>query len=281
MQTLLNSLLIKEPKYRLSWSEFFSNDWMCNNKLNDENDLLNITIGGCKSLPTPSISKSLNNNNQIFYVKSKTKEIHYSRKSKLGRPQSLSTSPIKVLKHNFKHTNNNIKNQNIGFTNRLSSINTEVPAHNNKQNKLLNVELNDITLNFNLLFNSSLNDETTPDNNNNSNNDKDIYISAKSYISESDSNCDSDSDSDGQANSENESEFRESYEFINNLNCKSSIMEAQTKHILINNGIRNHCNHNNINEKGTNKNTNRGIFYNSINLLKESYDYLSSHNKSI
>ena len=58
-------------------------------------------------------------------------------------------------------------------------------------------------------------------------------------------------------------------------------MEAQTKHILINNGIRNQYNHNNINEKGTNTNKNRGIFYNSINLLKESYDYLSSHNKSI
>jgi serine/threonine protein kinase len=273
LQTLLNSLLIKEPQYRLSWSEFFSNDWICNNKLHDENGLLNITIGGCKSLPTQLITNSLTNNNKIFYVKSKTKEIHYSRKSKLGRPQSLCSSPINVIKHNFKNTNNNIKKQNIGFTNSLSSINTENPPHNSRQNKLLNVELNDITLNFNLLFNSSLNDDVTPID------DKDIYISAKSYISDSDSNSDSDSDS--QANSENESETRESYEFINNLNCKSSIMEAQTKHILINNGIRNQYNHNNINEKGTNTNKNRGIFYNSINLLKESYDYLSSHNKSI
>ena len=305
LQYLLSYLLVKNPKNRMEWEDYFKYKWIYNNKLKDENDLININMETCKSLPI--LNKNFYDTKNIFY---KFDTLHSSNdkfKKTIDETNKMNQSNNNYLKKdNDKNQNQNLK---LNFTNELSSVKFEqnkpmsvsycndIIGTNQKPNSKINVKLNDINLNFNLVFNSSLcSDKSDIEEN-------EMYLSAKSNFSDSDDEIESDIENDIENDIINSSN---SFELLNNFsselnsintslnsplkNEKTSSKLTSSKPINIKNKQINLLNKNmnqNSNTKKKNKKKSKkqifrnGIFYNSINVLKESYDYLSSHNKSI
>lgn len=76
LKELLENLLIKEPKHRLSWNDFFNHKWF-ENKIDYENDLISIPVGG--SLPDLNDIKKKNLYcKTIFFEKEKEEELTFN-----------------------------------------------------------------------------------------------------------------------------------------------------------------------------------------------------------
>ena len=65
LKYLLDKLLVQEPKSRISWEDFFKYSWIENNKLKDENQLLNIDNVTGTSLPI--LNENYYKSKNIFY----------------------------------------------------------------------------------------------------------------------------------------------------------------------------------------------------------------------
>lgn len=269
LQYLLKHLLVKNPNKRMDWLSFFNNSWIQNTKLNDENNLLDIDIylETGKSLPNLHSSNYLNTKDIFYNIKNDkytVKEKNIIKDKKLNNlfdefNTYSNNNKLKNSKIDYKNQNKNTK---IKFTDQLNSINFNKSELHKK-----NINNSDNLLNFNLVFNSSVTSSHEPDliDENYNSNEEDLYLSAKSFVSIDENDIEIN-------NTSGNSSDKTSFEIINNFSHNLSIDSL--------NNIKNNIS--SVKEIDIEKNKKKkGIFYNSINVLKESYDYLSSHNKSI
>ena len=76
LNNLLDNLLVKKPKNRISWDDFFNHYWF-ENKIDYENDLITIPIGG--SLPNlDDIKKKNLYKKNIFFEQEKEEELTFN-----------------------------------------------------------------------------------------------------------------------------------------------------------------------------------------------------------
>jgi serine/threonine protein kinase len=274
LHDLLSKLLIKDPINRIDWCDFFKNKWLTDKILENENKLLSISMNDS----LPNIQKMQCNmtipNNKFISTELDTQKQSYNSKSFTTNLQS----GLSIID---KHFNNDL-DFNILFSESIESGDSfysmkssfdetdaiKPPSTNEPPISKSNELKNEIQTAINTADNSRSFPLTKPIAINTQS--KSSYKSYKSYITKTSLELEKEYDV------VNEKDLSNPLSFNMELNInKNAHPSNQTQ---INEDFANH--NQNLNISSKNKKFKK-ILHTSITILRESYDYLSSHNKSI
>ena len=291
LQVLLSKLLIKNPIYRMGWDDFFNDDWLTDKILEQENNLISISIND--SLP------------DLDLIKKK----------------------LTIPTQKFIHSTQNQSSSSTDIIRNLHSIDTDIREKDTRFNEELDFNLlfssssSDSSASFHSMESTSINEDTEDT-------EKDTEDTVKD--TGKDTGKDTEDTEKDTENKTTSMEIREELEnAINTKDVNISkpikskniniINKTQTPHIIktsfelekeydfINEkDLSNPLslkkfnlelnidpsqspifkpypiqNYNMNNKHKNNKTPFKTFLHSSVNILKESYDYLSSHNKSI
>ena len=267
---LMKQLLIKDPKNRITWEAFFNNKWFLNDELMvQENNLLEISMSSSNSIPN---IKNFKNERQFCsftyesYIETKNNNL-----SDLGSSKSINNSSNNFNNSSNKNISNFYKKLNKDFSNDLienskKEINKNNIFYNNEflQNEIHKDKNNDVIDLENINFLDSLENDTS------------------FYETDSDNESDSEYLS---ADDEKEENFENKHNNID-LNYKRSKPINIIKKKINNSDEFEIIDGSVLKQQSLpvpNKTVTESLkeyLYSSINLIKQSYNYVSS-NKSI
>ena len=293
LHDLLSKLLIKDPIYRIDWCDFFKNKWLTDKILENENKLLSISMND--SLPNiqkmqcnmtiPNnkfISTELDTQKQSYNSKSFTTNLHSTLHSTLhsNLQPTLNYNNSNKLLIIDKPFNNDL-DFNIVFSESIESGDSfysmkssfdetdaiKPPSTNEPPISKSNELKNEIQTAINT--NDTLSPLTKP-----------IAIktqskSSKSYITKTSKTS---LELEKEYDVVNEKDLSNPLSFNMELNINTNTTTNSSNQTQINEDFANH--NQNLNTSSKNKKI-KQILHTSITILRESYDYLSSHNKSI
>jgi len=278
LHDLLSTLLIKDPLDRIDWCDFFKNKWLTDKILENENKLLSISMNDS----LPNIQKIKCNmtipNNKFISTELDTQKQSYNSKSFTTNLQS----ELSIIDKPF----NNDLDFNILFSESIESGDSfysmkssfdetdaiKPPSTNEPPISKSNELKNEIQTAINTADNSRSFPLTKPIAINTQS--KSSSKSYKSYITKTSLELEKEYDVVNKKDLSNPLSFNMELNINKNAN-KNTHLSNQTQ---INEDFANH--NQNLNISSKNKKFKK-ILHTSITILRESYDYLSSHNKSI
>ena len=290
LQVLLSKLLIKNPVFRMGWNEFFNNDWLSDKILEHENNLIGISIN--ESLPNLDlIKKKIPIPSQTF-IENYSNQSQQQSSYKLNNSRTKSTDIIRNLhsidteiKHN--QFNNEMEfdllfsssSGSDSFHSMDSSYNDDDKDYNDnkynikesiKKNKNIKTQSMEMREELQTAINTTdinIPKHTKSKNINIINKTQKFYNTHKIKSS---------------VELEKEYDFINEKDLSNPLSPKKFNLELNTnpsQSPIFKPHLIQYYNMNNIDKN--NKTPFKTFLHSSVNILKESYDYLSSHNKSI
>ena len=290
LQVLLSKLLIKNPVFRMGWNDFFNNDWLSDKILEHENNLIGISIN--ESLPNLDlIKKKIPIPSQTF-IENYSNQSQQQSSYKLNNSRTKSTDIIRNLhsidtenKHN--QFNNEMEfdllfsssSGSDSFHSMDSSYNDDDKDYNDnkynikesiKKNKNIKTQSMEMREELQTAINTTdinIPKHTKSKNINIINKTQKFYNTHKIKSS---------------VELEKEYDFINEKDLSNPLSPKKFNLELNTnpsQSPIFKPHLIQYYNMNNIDKN--NKTSFKTFLHSSVNILKESYDYLSSHNKSI
>lgn len=305
LQVLLSKLLIKNPKFRMGWDDFFNDDWLSDKILEQENNLIGISIN--ESLPNLELIKNKIAIPSQTFIPSHTSLTQQQSSSTLSSLSNIKSTDIIRNLHSIETDNNpNQFNSELEFNLIFSSSsgsdsfhsmessynedndNLEEDDDNNEdiKHKIINIENNNkiIKKEENIktesmeireelkeaIYTRDINvpKHTTSKNIN-------IINKSQSHYSKTSSELEKEYDIINEKDLSNPLSFKKFNFELNTDPTQSPIFKQSPIKYHTSNDI------NNLNNLNKTKKQFKSFLHSSVNILKESYDYLSSHNKSI
>ena len=279
LQVLLSKLLIKNPVFRMGWDDFFNNDWLSDKILEHENNLIGISIN--ESLPNLDLIKNK--------IPIPTQKFIYSTQNK------TSSRDIVRNLHSINSEKEDHFNNELDFDLLFSSSSGSDSFHSmdssyrdddyrddiediekDTENKTQSMEMRE---ELKKAINTTDTTDTTDINIPKRIKSKNINIINKTQTTHNPHKIKS------------STELEKEYDFINEkdlsnpLSPKKFNLELNTdpnqSPIFKPHSIKYYNMNNSAKLDKNNKTPFKTFLHSSVNILKESYDYLSSHNKSI
>lgn len=261
LQNLLYRLLIKDPSKRISCTEFFNLEWLKDKIFENENKLITFPFSNSskskRNIDSSRFFTSIPNNK---FVNSKITTSLNSLDNINNFNNNLNFDLVFQQKNNKKINNEeDLSSSNDTFFSLDNSEDSQLSENEMSENELSNYELSDSKLTeiekamkeSDILMSKHFTKSKPIDINSNKKSNKNINNSNNSFNS-----------------------LIKEYDIVNEKDLSNPMKDFKTE-LNIN------SNPNIINKNYNTPNSIKKLFNSSFGILKESFDYLSSHNKSI